>query len=108
MAATVVTGGRSSRKKAQNAQKAEVFFFAFCAFLRRKRAGLNARIQSRLVVANSFGKRVLPPESAGRLVVRAGTSLRLRYGVMLFNAPATRASDSGAAYDRFLRLQRST
>lgn len=46
-----------------------------------------------VIVANGFGKRVLPPAANGRLVVPAGESLKLRYGVLLFDAPATAPID---------------
>jgi len=46
-----------------------------------------------VVVANGFGKRVLPPTAEGNLVIKAGESLRLRYGVLLFDAPISAPVD---------------
>ncbi len=46
-----------------------------------------------VIVANGFGKRVLPANADGKLVIKAGESLRLRYGVLLFDAPITAPVD---------------
>lgn len=44
-------------------------------------------------VANGFGARVLPPAAGGKLVLPAGATLRLRYGVLLFDTPAAAPLD---------------
>ena len=54
------------------------------------------------IVANGFGKRVLPASANGNLVVRPGEALKLRYDVLLFDTPAATPIDFAAAY---LRLQ---
>lgn len=46
-----------------------------------------------VMVANSFGARVLPASAGGKLVIPSGEALRLRYGVLLFDTPAARAPD---------------
>jgi hypothetical protein len=46
-----------------------------------------------VIVANGFGKRVLPSAANGRLVLPAGSTLRLRYGVLLFDSPAAAPID---------------
>jgi putative heme-binding domain-containing protein len=40
-----------------------------------------------LMVANPFGKRVLPAGSDGNLSVKRGDALTMRFGLLLFNAP---------------------
>ncbi|WP_414663641.1 PVC-type heme-binding CxxCH protein [Horticoccus sp. 23ND18S-11] len=54
-----------------------------------------------LLVANGFGKRVLPESAAGKLVVPAGQALKLGYGVLLFDAPASSAIDFAAVNREF-------
>lgn len=49
-----------------------------------------------VIVANGFGKRVLPPAANGRLVLPAGSTLRLRYGILLFDVPAATPIDFAA------------
>ncbi len=55
-----------------------------------------------LMVANSFGKRVLPPDALGKVTVKPGGELRLRYALMIFDSPADTALDSAAAYRRYI------
>jgi hypothetical protein len=59
-----------------------------------------------LLSANAFGKRVLPPEADGKIVVKAGTALRLRYGTLFYNAPAGAAPNPKAAYAKYLEAAR--
>jgi putative heme-binding domain-containing protein len=54
-----------------------------------------------VIVANGFGKRALPASPDGKLVVKSGDSLKLRYEVLLFDTPATAPIDFAAAYRRF-------
>lgn len=51
-----------------------------------------------VIVANGFGPRVLPESADGKLVVRPGEALTLRYDVLLFDAPAAKPIDFGATY----------
>jgi putative membrane-bound dehydrogenase-like protein len=46
-----------------------------------------------VMVANSFGARVLPASAGGKLTLPAGDTLRLRFGVLLFDALATQPPD---------------
>jgi putative membrane-bound dehydrogenase-like protein len=50
------------------------------------------------IVANGFGKRVLPPSANGKLVVRTGDRLRLRYDVLIFDVPVAMPIDFAATY----------
>jgi putative membrane-bound dehydrogenase-like protein len=50
------------------------------------------------IVANGFGKRVLPASANGKLVVRPGEVLKLRYDVLLFDTPAATPIDFAAVY----------
>lgn len=52
------------------------------------------------VVANGFGKRVLPASANGTLVVKPGEALKLRYDVLLFDSPAATPIDFAAEYRR--------
>lgn len=52
-----------------------------------------------LMVANAFGKRVLPAGSDGTLTVKRGDALTLRYGLLIFDAPL--APDFAAALKAF-------
>lgn len=54
-----------------------------------------------LMVANSFGTRALPAGSDGKLTVKRGETLRLKHGVLLFNAPQKSPPDIAAAYTTF-------
>lgn len=54
-----------------------------------------------LMVANGFGPRVLPTTAQGKLVVKAGESLGLRYAVLLLDAPADSPIDFAAANREF-------
>jgi len=54
-----------------------------------------------VIVANGFGKRALPASADGKLVVKSGDVLKLRYDVLLFDTPATAPIDFAAAYRRF-------
>jgi hypothetical protein len=54
-----------------------------------------------LMVANSFGKKALPAGSDGKLTIRRGDTLRLRHGVLVFNAPGGMPPDFAAAYRAF-------
>ncbi|MBL9186689.1 MAG: PmoA family protein [Opitutaceae bacterium] len=54
-----------------------------------------------LVVANAFGPRVLPANTAGRLTVSAGGALTLRYGLLLFDAE--KLPDLAGAFEDFNR-----
>ncbi|CAN5672345.1 hypothetical protein BH24ACI4_BH24ACI4_23960 [soil metagenome] len=51
-----------------------------------------------VIVANGFGKRVLPAPAEGTLVVKAGDALKLRYDLLLFDTPAAEPIDLAAAY----------
>jgi hypothetical protein len=53
-----------------------------------------------VIVANGFGKRAMPASPDGKLVVKAGDSLKLRYDVLLFDTPASAPIDFAAAYRR--------
>ena len=53
-----------------------------------------------ILVANGFGKRALPASPDGKLVVKSGDSLELRYDVLLFDAPSAAPIDFPAAYRR--------
>jgi hypothetical protein len=57
-----------------------------------------------VIVANGFGKRVLPPAANGRLVLPAGSTLRLRYGILLFDAPAATPIDFAQTNRQFQAL----
>jgi hypothetical protein len=52
-------------------------------------------------VANGFGKLALPPEAAGKLVIKAGEALKLRYGILLFDAPTAAPIDFAAVSREF-------
>jgi len=54
-----------------------------------------------VIVANGFGKRVLPEAADGKLIVKRGDSLKLRYDVLLFDTPSASPLDLPAAYRRF-------
>ncbi len=54
-----------------------------------------------LMVANGFGKRVLPDGTDGKLVVKPGEALRLRYAVLLFDTPAAAPVDFLSANRKF-------
>jgi hypothetical protein len=53
-----------------------------------------------VIVANGFGKRILPASADGKLVVKPGDALKLRYDVLLFDTPAAAPIDFAAAYRR--------
>jgi len=53
-----------------------------------------------VIVANGFGKRALPASPDGKLVVKSGDALNLRYDVLLFDTPAAAPIDFAAAYRR--------
>lgn len=55
-----------------------------------------------LMLANSFGPLVLPPEAEGRVTVKPGDELRLRFGVRFFSQPASEPEDAAAAYRKFV------
>ncbi len=52
-----------------------------------------------LMVANPFGKRVLPAGSDGNLTLKRGEPLTLRFGLLIFDAPAM--PDFAAVYKSF-------
>jgi hypothetical protein len=54
-----------------------------------------------VIVANGFGKRVLPASADGKLVVKSGDSLKLRYDVLIFDTPSAVPIDFPTAYRRF-------
>jgi putative membrane-bound dehydrogenase-like protein len=54
-----------------------------------------------VIVANGFGKRVLPANAEGKLVIKAGESLRLLYGVLLYDAPVATPVDLSAVSQLF-------
>jgi putative membrane-bound dehydrogenase-like protein len=56
------------------------------------------------IVANGFGKRALPASADGKLVVRAGDALTLRYHVLLFDTPAAAPIDFAAVYRQLQSL----
>jgi putative membrane-bound dehydrogenase-like protein len=53
-----------------------------------------------VIVANGFGKRALPGSPDGKLVVKPGDSLKLRYDVLLFDAPSSAPVDFAAVHRR--------
>ena len=53
-----------------------------------------------VIVANGFGKRALPASPDGKLVVKPGDSLKLRYDVLLFDTPPSAPVDFAAVYRR--------
>jgi hypothetical protein len=53
-----------------------------------------------VIVANGFGKRALPASPDGKLVVKSGDSVKLRYDVLLFDTPSAAPIDFAAAYRR--------
>ncbi len=55
-----------------------------------------------LMLANSFGPLVLPPEAEGKVTVKPGDELRLRFGVRFFSQPAAEPADAAAAYRKFV------
>jgi putative membrane-bound dehydrogenase-like protein len=54
-----------------------------------------------VIVANGFGQRVLPAAADGKLIVKRGESLKLRYEVVLFDTPSAAPLDFAAAHRRF-------
>jgi hypothetical protein len=52
-------------------------------------------------VANGFGQRVLPPAAGGKLVIKPGELLRLRYGILVFDTPASAPPDFDAVNREF-------
>ena len=54
-----------------------------------------------VIVANGFGERVLPPAAGGKLVIQPGELLRLRYGILLFDTPASAPPDFDAVNREF-------
>jgi hypothetical protein len=56
------------------------------------------------IVANGFGKRALPAAADGKLVVKAGEALTLRYQVLLFDTPAAAPIDFAAVYRQLQSL----
>ena len=53
-----------------------------------------------VIVANGSGKRALPGSADGKLVLKPGDALRLRYDMLLFDTPATVPIDFAAVYRR--------
>jgi hypothetical protein len=53
------------------------------------------------IVANGFGRRVMPTTADGKFVVKKDTALKLRYDVLLFDAPAAAPIDFAAAFRQF-------
>jgi hypothetical protein len=60
------------------------------------RSGFHARDYG-LLVANPFARKALGKGEPGRVVVKSGEALRLRFGVMLHSTPAGAAFDAAAA-----------
>ena len=54
-----------------------------------------------VIVANGFGKRALPASPDGKLAVKPGDALKLRYDVLLFDTPASAPIDFAASHRRF-------
>jgi hypothetical protein len=54
-----------------------------------------------VMVANAFGKRALGADSDGKLTVKRGETLELKYGVLVFDTPAGSPPDVAAAYRAF-------
>jgi hypothetical protein len=54
-----------------------------------------------VIVANGFGKRVLPSAADGKLLVKRGEKLTLRYGVLLYDAPRSAPIDFEAVNRAF-------
>ena len=59
------------------------------------------------IVANGFGARVLPASAGGKFVVKKDEALKLRYDVLLFDAPAAAPIDFAAAYRQLQSLSSS-
>lgn len=57
-----------------------------------------------LLVANPFGRNAFTRQDKSRVEVKVGSSLRLRFGVLFFSAPAGTPVDLPAAYQDYLRL----
>jgi hypothetical protein len=57
-----------------------------------------------VLVANPFGNKAFTKGPASRIVVKPGDSLRLRYGILVFDEKDGRAIDVTAAYRDFLEL----
>jgi len=55
------------------------------------------------VAANPFGRQAFGKGPPSKVVVRAGDTLRLRYGVLLHSSPATERPDLKAAYADFVK-----
>lgn len=54
-----------------------------------------------LLVANPFGRRAFTGAEAGRVTVDAGDEFRLRFGVLVYEAPAEQPLNVEAAFQRF-------
>jgi hypothetical protein len=59
-----------------------------------------------VIVANGFGAKVLPAQAGGKLVIKSGEALRLRFGVLLYDTPASRPPDLAAQNRAFQSLTR--
>lgn len=57
-----------------------------------------------LLVANPFGRKALTGGEPGDVVVRKGETLRLRFGVLVYSAPADKPIDASAVRDSYLAL----
>ena len=59
-----------------------------------------------VIVANGFGAKVLPAQAGGKLLIKSGEALRLRFGVLLYDTPASRPPDLAAQNRAFQSLTR--
>lgn len=59
-----------------------------------------------LLVANPFGRNAFTKGERSRVVVKAGETFRLRFGVLLHAAMTDGSPDLTAAFDDYVRLTR--
>ena len=57
-----------------------------------------------LLVANPFSRKAFTGEEESRIVVAPGTTLRIRFGILVHGSDGAQASDSDAAYRDFLEV----
>jgi hypothetical protein len=57
-------------------------------------------------VANGFGAKVLPANAGGKLKIKSGEALRLRFGVLFYDTPASRPPDFAAQNRAFQSMTR--
>jgi putative membrane-bound dehydrogenase-like protein len=59
-----------------------------------------------VIVANGFGAKVLPANAGGKLKIKSGEALRLRFGVLFYDTPASRPPDFAAQNRAFQSMTR--